>query len=48
MNQPPVEVYQGLYELNRQLLNEELDKADKNMGAIYERFAQHDPRSGLC
>ena len=40
MNQPPVEVYQGLYELNRQLLNEELDKADKNMGAIYERFSR--------
>jgi hypothetical protein len=37
-NQPPVEVYEGLYKLNRELLSQELDSADKNISIIYDRF----------
>jgi len=38
MNQPPVEVYETLYKLNHDLLNAELDKNMKDIGAIYEKF----------
>ena len=38
MNQPPVEVYEMLYKLNHDLLNDELDKSVKDIGVIYEKF----------
>ena len=38
MNQPPVEVYEGLFELNKSLLIQELESNVKNMPMIYERF----------
>lgn len=38
MNQPPVEVYEGLYTLNKELLQHELDKSVKDIGVIYEKF----------
>ena len=38
MNQPPIEVYEMLYKLNHDLLNEELNKNAKDIGLIYEKF----------
>ena len=38
MNHPPVEVYEGLYTLNKELLQHELDKSVKDIGLIYEKF----------
>lgn len=34
----PVEVYEELFKLNRQLLNDELDKPDISMNMVYQRF----------
>ena len=38
MNQPPVEVYEGLFELNKSLLIQELESNVKDISMIYERF----------
>lgn len=37
-NEIPVEVYEELFKLNRQLLNDELDKPDISMNMVYQRF----------
>jgi hypothetical protein len=37
-NQPPVEVYEMLFKLNHDLLNEELGKNMRDINLIYEKF----------
>lgn len=37
-SQPPVEVYEMLFKLNHDLLNEELGKNMRDINLIYEKF----------